>query len=74
MGIGKSATQPNYPAEKNKCFTLIYSILLSGYVFDGCSMAKRKQQTSHREWEITRNGILEDEGHRLVGMTQNTCV
>ena len=38
-----------------------------------CSIAKRKE-TNQLQWEITRNGVLEVEGRRLVGMTQNTCI
>jgi hypothetical protein len=38
-----------------------------------CSIVKRKE-TNQLQWKVTRNGILEVEGRRLVGMTQNTCV
>ena len=60
MDINKSAIHPNYPEERNPSFTLIYSILLSGYVLAGCSIVKRKAtnrtQTvgNYAQWHIGR--------------------
>ena len=42
MVISKSAIQSNQPEEKNTCFTLNYSILLSVILLAECSIAKRK--------------------------------
>ena len=42
IDISKSVIQPNSPEGKKPRVTLIYSILLSGYVLAGCSIVKRK--------------------------------